>query len=214
MNRNVACLALLLLVLLLPAAPILAGSKDPMNIEDGALDEIHLKTLTINRGVPILIRPFTTDGVDLGTGGEDAKNPKRFDATKTMAKEAPDLLIEAFKSRIGEAHVFGDVLPLDIVQLPESALIVEGRFTRIDPGSRAKRYWVSFGAGKSGVQVTGAVKDASGNVLAEFTHMKNSGIGLVGGDYVKFLSDDTKGVGRDIAEFLIRWVSGQDLHKE
>ncbi|HXH27759.1 MAG TPA: DUF4410 domain-containing protein [Candidatus Polarisedimenticolia bacterium] len=214
MNRSVFGLTVLLLVLLLPAAPLLAGGKDPMNVEDGVLDEIHLKTPVIHRGVPILIHPFTTEGVDLGTGGENAKNEKRSDATKTMVKIAPDLLSEAFKSRIGEAQVFGDLLPPDTAPLPESALVVEGRFTRIDPGSRAKRYWAGFGAGKSGVQVTGTVKDAAGNVLAEFTHMRRSGIGVGGGDYVKFLSDDTRDLGHDIAEFLVRWASGGDLHKD
>jgi hypothetical protein len=64
------------------------------------------------------------------------------------------------------------------------------------------------------VQVEGTVSDASGALLAEFKHMKHSGIGLAGGDYLKFLSDDTKDVGSDIGEFLNRWVSGGDLRKD
>jgi len=191
-----------------------AGDKDPMNIADGALDEIHLKVSTISTGVPILIRPFSTASVDLGTGGEDAKNEKRSDATRIMVKIAPDLLVEAFKSTLVEGGVFKVVLPPDNEALPENALVVEGTFLKIDPGSRAKRYWGGFGAGKSGVQVTGSLKDASGKVLAEFTHMKHSGIGIGGGDYVKFLSDDTKDLGRDLALFLTKWAAGKDLHKD
>jgi hypothetical protein len=122
--------------------------------------------------------------------------------------------VEAFRGTLLESGRFKEVLPADTATLPEGTLVVEGRFLRIDPGSRAKRYLASFGAGKSTVQVTGTVKDASGNVVAEFTHMRHSGIGIGGGDYVKFLSDDTRDVGHDIARFLARWASGEDLHKD
>jgi hypothetical protein len=186
--------------------------KDAMTIEDGALPHIHLTVAAIVAGVPVLIRPFSTEDVDLGSGGEGAKNERRSEAARTMVKIGPEVLAEAFKSAIVQSGAFKDLLPPDSPTVPENALIIEGRFLKIDPGSRAKRYWGGFGAGKSGVQVAGTVKDASGKVLAEFTHMKHSGIGLVGGDYVKFLSDDTKDVGLDIAQFLAKWATGADLH--
>jgi hypothetical protein len=203
------------MVLSLGAAGVAAPrDKDPMNIEDGILDEIHLKVPAIDAGVPVLIRPFSTEGVDLGTGGESAKNEKRSDAAKSMVRIGPDMLVEAFRAEITQAGPFTEVLPPDAAAVPENALVVEGRFLKIDPGSRAKRYWGGFGAGKSGVQVTGTVKDASGTVLAEFTHMKHSGIGIGGGDYLKFLSDDTRDVGRDLARFLARWAAGADLRED
>lgn len=214
MTRIWACVTALFLIGPGTSGISFAREKDPLNIEDGVLDEIHLKVSTIRAGVPILIRPFSTEAVDLGTGGEDAKNEKRSEAGKIMVKVAPDLLIEAFKSSILESHAFGELLPPDIPTVPDNALVIEGRFTRIDPGSRAKRYWAGFGAGKSGVQVTGTVKDVSGTVLAEFTHMKHSGIGIGGGDYVKFLSDDTRDIGHDMAQFLAKWASGGDLHED
>jgi hypothetical protein len=210
MNRLGACWTTLLLV----AAGAAAAGKDPMNIEAGVLDEIHLKAQKLAAGGPVVLRPFSTEGADLGTGGEDAKNEQRAEATKTLSKTAPDLLAEAFRAELATGRAFGELLPPDSATLPENALVVEGRFTRIDPGSRAKRYFVGFGAGKSGVQVTGTVKDAAGNVLAEFTHMKHSGIGVGGGDYVKFLSDDAKDVGKDLAKFLTRWATGKNLQKD
>ena len=214
MRRGWVCLMIFSSLVFTGSAVAWAGEKDPMNIVQGALDEIHLKVPTISAGVPIVIRPFSTEGVDLGTGGENAKNPQRSEATQTMVKIAPDMLVEAFKSALVEGGVFKDVLPPEGGTIPENALVVEGKFLKIDPGSKAKRYWAGFGAGKSGVQVTGSVKDASGKVLAEFTHLKHSGIGLFGGEYVKFLSDDTKDVGRDIAKFLTKWAAGQDLHAD
>ena len=81
-------------------------------------------------------------------------------------------------------------------------------------GSRAKRWALGFGAGKSGIAVEGTIKNAKGEVLAEFKHMRHSGIGIAGGDYVKFLSDDTKDVARDIGLFLKRWASGGDLKEK
>lgn len=213
MNRASACLTALILMTMNPWLG-LAAEKDPLNIEEGVLDVIHLKVQTIEAGVPILIRPFSTEGVEVGTGGEDAKNEQRSEATRIMAKIAPDLLIEAFKTDLLASKTFSEVLPADATALPDKALVIEGRFTRIDPGSKAKRFWAGFGAGKSGVQVQGTVKDSKGAPLAEFTHMRNSGIGLGGGDYVKFLSDDAKDVGRDIALFLTTWATGGNLHED
>jgi uncharacterized protein DUF4410 len=214
MRRLLSFAAALLSIVIATSGPSFSRPKDPMNIKEGALDEIYLKVPKIATGVPVLIRPFTTEGADFGTGGEGAKNEQRAESARTMGKVAPDLLMESFKATLTGTKLFGEILPPEATSLPEKVLVVEGKFTKIDPGSRAKRYWAGFGAGKSGVQVTGTVKDASGNVLAEFTHMKNSGIGIGGGDYVKFLSDDTKDVGRDIALFLMKWATGDDLHKD
>lgn len=44
--------------------------------------------------------------------------------------------------------------------------------------------------------------------------VKNSGIGIGGGDYVKFLTDDTKDIGHDMALFLAKWAKGEDLHED
>jgi hypothetical protein len=189
-----------------------AKEKDPLVIEKGALDEIHLKVPAISRGVPVILRPFSTAGCNFGTGGDDAKNAQRSDATRTLAKVAPEYLSDSLKAALTESHAFGELLTGGTETVPDSALVVEGSFVKIDPGSRAKRYWISFGAGMSGVQVKGTVKDASGKVLAEFTHRRRSGIGVGGGDYVKFLTDDTKDVGSDIGLFLVTWAGGGDLH--
>jgi len=190
----------------------LSKPKDPMNITEGCLDEIHLKVATLKGGVPVVIRPFSTDGVDRGTGGDDSKNQKRTEAV--MVKAGPDILVESFKRTLIDDGRFKEVLPAETEAVPEDALVVEGRFVTINPGSKARRYWGGFGAGKSGVQVSGTVKDSTGKVLAEFTHMKDSGIGMFGGDYVKFLSDDARDVGHDIATFLGRWAAGEDLQKD
>ena len=47
-----------------------------------------------------------------------------------------------------------------------------------------------------------------------FNRERHSGIGLMGGDYVKFLSDDARDVGIDIATFLATWAAGGNLHED
>lgn len=218
MNAKRLAVCSLLTVLLFSLAATAEAKKrggDPMNIEDGALDEIHLQVSSIDRQVPVVIRPFSTEGTDFGTGDEGGKE-KRIRAAETMEKIAPDMLAEALKSELESGRAFGPVTIAgpDDGGVPANALVIEGEFVNINPGSRAKRYWVGFGAGASGVGVSGKVTDASGKVLAEFKHRKHSGIGIGGGDYVKFLSDDTQDVGKDVGRFLTRWADGGDLTRE
>ena len=61
-------------------------------------------------------------------------------------------------------------------------LLVEGKFVEMDPGSRAKRYLVGFGAGKSGVTVEGSVKAPDGMLLATFKQRRIGVMGAAGGD--------------------------------
>ena len=65
---------------------------------------------------------------------------------------------------------------------PDGAVIVTGKFVTLHPGSRAKRYFAGFGAGKSSVKVVGEVKDASGKTLATFEQRRIGAMGLGGGD--------------------------------
>lgn len=191
-----------------------AGGANPMDVEDGVLDEIHLKVPELEGGAPVVIRKFPTDDADFGTGDEGGKE-KRVEAAEMMKKIAPDLLADEIKAELEKGGAFGAVSVVDGDDAaPDGALVVEGEFLSINPGSRAKRYWAGFGAGASGVGVAGRLLDASGTVLAEFKHRKHSGIGLYGGSYVKFMSDDTKDVGSDIALFLTTWAEGGDITKD
>jgi len=85
---------------------------------------------------------------------------------------------------------------------PSGAVVVEGRFTVVDPGSRTKRYFAGFGAGKSVLEVTGAVKNADGNTLATFRHRRIGVMGMGGGDSLGKLLSDARSIGEDIAGFL------------
>jgi len=184
-------------------------AKRSMDIDKGVLDEIHLKVERIAGGVPVVIRKFGTENADLGTAAKGSESQVR--AVQEIKEMAPDLLTKQIESSLKEEGIFPDVLGQGDAPVSPKALIIEGRFVLIDPGSRAKRYFAGFGAGKSGIGVEGKVLNAAGEVLAEFKHRKHSGIGIAGGDYFKFLSDDTKDVGKDIAKFMGLWAAGKSL---
>jgi hypothetical protein len=81
----------------------------------------------------------------------------------------------------------------------------------MDPGSRAKRYFVGYGAGKSGVMVEGKVRSSDGTVLATFEQRRVGVIGVAGGDSMDKLTGDTKAIGEDLAKFLSEWAKGKKL---
>jgi hypothetical protein len=95
--------------------------------------------------------------------------------------------------------------------VPPEAIVVEGKFVQIDPGSRAARYFGGFGAGKSQIAVEGTVKDGAGKLLAEFAQKRVGAMGAFGGDSLEKMTDDTKRIAEDVANFLGAWARGKSL---
>lgn len=207
-------MGVVLVASLLAVSPAFAAKQkgDPRRIRDGVLDEIDLGAESRPAAGPLVVRLFDTSKADPGSAKE-GDNQARNDAVRYIRSEGPRLLAERLLEDLKAGAPFPSVVQSG-EPAPAGGLVIEGEFERIDPGSRAKRYWAGFGAGKSGITVAGRVTDAAGNLLATFRHTRNSGIGMGGGDYVKFLSDDTRDVADDIAQFLERLVSGGDLQKE
>ena len=84
-----------------------------------------------------------------------------------------------------------------------NSLIIRGRITKSDPGSKAARYWASFGAGAAKVGITGEIVDGgTGKVLARFTQERRSGFGLFGGGYRELLDRTLKQIGGDVAGLI------------
>jgi hypothetical protein len=190
------------------------GAQAPVKtIEDGALDNIQLfvPALEQSQGLTVVIRPFDASTADLGTGGKDGKDARQQEA-KTMQNEGPRVLAERFLATLEKSGPFKSVLVLAADQaVPDGALVVEGRFVALDPGSRTKRYLAGFGAGKSSVKVAGAVKDSTGRTLATFEQRRIGAMGMGGGDSLGKLMSDSRSIGEDIAKFLAKWGRGQSL---
>lgn len=182
-------------------------------IEGGALDRIELFATTIeNAGSAIVaITPFDTSAAELGTGGKDGKQDRQEEA-KTMQGEGPRVLSERFVTELKANGPFKDVVALKAGEAPPAgALVMTGRFLTLDPGSRAKRYFAGFGAGKSQVKVAGEVKDASGKTLATFEQKRYGAMGMGGGDSLGKLMADSRNIGEDLAKFMKKWALGEKL---
>ena len=78
-----------------------------------------------------------------------------------MLPLAPGVLADEFVAKLKPMGPFTDVAVQTDGAAPADAIIVEGVFREMDPGSRAKRAFVGYGAGKSGVMVEGTVKSST-----------------------------------------------------
>jgi hypothetical protein len=182
-------------------------------VEEGVLDRIELFVTALEgpSSITIVMKPFDASLADLGTGGKEGKQTRQEEA-KTMQGEGPRVLAERFVATLKASGPFKDVLVLkDGEAAPEGALVISGKFLTLDPGSRAKRYFAGFGAGKSSVKVAGVVTDAHGKTLATFEQRRIGAMGMGGGDSLGKLMADSRNIGEDIAKFMARWARGDSL---
>lgn len=200
---RLASTALLTASAVLALSALTLAQKPVKTIEEGVLDEIKLYVEKLPSSTQVFMVPFTA--------GDDVKGDS--DETKKMKVDGPGMLASHFSARLKELGPFTTVSALAAGTSPAAdALLVDGKFTEIDPGSRAKRYLVGFGAGKSGVTVQGAVKSADGKVLATFQQRRVGVMGVAGGNSMDKLTSDTRDIGEDIAKFLHAWATGKKLN--
>jgi Domain of unknown function (DUF4410) len=205
--------ALIVAPALTTAAP--ASDKPVKKIDDGLLDkiELYVATLPAPADQTVVVRPFTSGKAELGTGNKEGDKEEQ-DESKQMQTEGPKYLADALIARLKDEGGFkgGSFATADAPAAADAnTLIVEGEFTELDPGSRAKRYFVGFGAGKSAVAVKGTIKDGSGKLLATFSQRRVGTMGVAGGDSIKKMTGDCKSIGEDIAKFLSAWAKGKKL---
>lgn len=82
-------------------------------------------------------------------------------------------------------------------------LLVRARVESMDPGSRAARYWASFGAGAARTRLAGEIVDAeTDRVLLRFTQERRSGFGVAGGNYVELMNRNLVTLGEDVGLIL------------
>lgn len=133
---------------------------------------------------------------------EDAKIHKDMDV-QIYAKKLPTHLSDMITEYLKEMGLFKKILRYEDGKSYEDAIILEGRFTKITPGSTAAKLIVGFGAGSSTVGAKGQMMDSkTGEVLASFEHNRHSPFSVAPGRPEQILEADAKNLAKDIASFI------------
>ena len=164
------------------------------------IDELEIvNPFNINNYSKVLILPIDSSTVPL---------PDKSDNTYEPLTKMIGHVDQTFREGLTEGLKGSNIIALESSASPTSktgVLIIQAKVFEMNPGSRALRYFIGFGAGKTVVGIQGEVIDAlSGQVQLKFKHARASSMGGFGGDYEKFLSDDTRDVGEDIGKMLTK----------
>ena len=93
-------------------------------------------------------------------------------------------------------------------------LVMESAITELDPGNRALRYLVGFGAGATKVQVETEIKDSKTKQLYFMAYDRRSAaFGAFGGDSKGFILDSLTKIAEAHASFIERIASGGKIEK-
>ncbi len=197
MNRRVStriALCLLIAVTLAPAA-FARGKKTPATTEPGTykqwgpdIDEIEItKKFTFADYKKIVVEPVDTSAAD-------TKDKAVEEVAGVATKEFADQLAKEVKPAV------------EVEAKPEKSggtLVLRTKVVSMDPGSRAKRYVASFGAGAAIVKMEGEIVDAKSNkMLARFTQERRSGFGIADGNSASLMRRDIRAIAIDVANIL------------
>ncbi|MBV9071053.1 MAG: DUF4410 domain-containing protein [Acidobacteria bacterium] len=133
--------------------------------------------------------------------GSSAPKAEEADMVDRVAKVAANAT-EPFLAGVKKG--FPDAVVAEHASAP-GTLIVRGKITVLDPGSRAKRMWVGYGAGAARTAIEGEIVDAkSGQVLIRFTQERRSGIERFGrgSSYEEIMKRNLTAIGEDAANII------------
>jgi hypothetical protein len=146
----------------------------------------------------IAVVTFDTKGAPLPPQrDDDGEKNDSYDHVVAALRKAHEPFLEGLekktKMKVGESVKKGE----------PAALVMTLKVLELNPGNRAARVWVGFGAGTAGAKVTGDVKDSrTGKVLMRFTHERRAGAGLLGGSDEKMMHRSLKAVAEDVGNAL------------
>lgn len=93
-------------------------------------------------------------------------------------------------------------------------LVLESTFAELDPGSRALRYFVGMGAGRTKVQVESEIKDvATRDLVFKASDRRVGWIGGFGGDSQSFILESIDDIAKGHAKFIKRVSAGGSAPK-
>ena len=140
------------------------------------------------------------------------------DEDKKLAAEMPSFLQAELVRRLRESGLFARVINATETEYKagaEKALVLDGEITRLAPGSRALRYFVGFGAGRSKAQTEMRFLDAqSGQSVLVTADRRAAAYGVFGGDSRDHLRESFDDTARDLGKFLVRLSRGEAPKRE
>jgi len=153
-----------------------------------------------------IIKPFKlTSYTNVVVQPLDVSSTPRLD-DKDMAEvvekvlpHATDSFLEGMKKKLPDAALATEKTA------GAGVLIVRGKITVLDPGSRSKRMWIGYGAGAARTAIEGEIVDAkTGEVLLRFTQERRSGIERFGrgSSYEEILKRNLNAIGEDVTNLL------------
>lgn len=136
-----------------------------------------------------------------------------LDVSRTPPPEDADMVERVSKVLAEATAPFQEELRKELTGLQLAAekgdgkgtLIVRGRVITMDPGSRAKRIFVGYGAGAARAAIEGEIVDAAtGEVLLRFTQERRSGLERFGrgSSYEEIMNRNLAKLGEDVANIL------------
>jgi len=140
------------------------------------------------------------------------------DEDRQLAAEMPSFLQGELVRRLRESGLFTRVVNASETEYTPGAvkaLVLEGEIARLAPGSRALRYFVGFGAGRSKAQTEMRFVDAqSGQPVLVTADRRVAAYGVFGGDSREHLRESFEDMARDLGRFLVRLSKGEAPKKE
>lgn len=160
-------------------------------------DESVMTSQRLSSYDTLVIKDFSTDGA-VYDRIDDEEKPK-VDAMKPLIVKTLTLSIEA---EMTKRKMFKNVVLNS--DSKDTAVILEGDFTEFNGGSRALRFWVGFGAGKTYLKVKGRLIDArTGKELATFEDLETGFKGIASMEsFDDLFPHQAQSLGEHIGEFI------------
>jgi uncharacterized protein DUF4410 len=182
------------------AVPLMAARKAPVTpgrYEGWGpdIDKVEIvKTFRLSSYAKVVVVPLDVFSV------AEKGDADLADKVASVLIEATPPFFEGVRKELTKIPVVEEGTSVDA-----GVLIVRGKITVMDPGSRSKRMWVGYGAGAARTAIEGEIVDAqTGEVFVRFTQERRSGIDRFGkgSSYEEIMKRNLSAVGRDVAHLL------------
>jgi uncharacterized 2Fe-2S/4Fe-4S cluster protein (DUF4445 family) len=190
-------LSLLLVPCLVAVASMAFADEKPLDKPGILNEEAVMTSQRLSTYDTIVIKDFSTDGVVYDRINDEEK--LKVDSMKSLIVKNLTLSLEM---ELKNKKLFKNIVLNGDAK--EKGVILEGNFTEFNGGSRAMRFFVGFGAGRTYLKVKGHLVDAqSGKELASFEDIES---GFKGANTMESLDElfpeQARGLGEHIVEYL------------